>query len=238
MNYVTNQGLKQHPVFASVTDAVSSFTKRRGKQAFLHKQKPNFTLLDVGCGNDSPLFCKAARPDCNYIGLDIGQYNLSDRSRQLMDKFLLAEPSGFADAILTQRGSADAVISAHNLEHCDEPDRVLKALCEALRPGGNLFLAFPCEQSTSFPRRSGTLNFFDDATHHNILRFSTVLEALRQEGMQIEFAAPRYRPPLPAAAGFMLEPLSAVRKQVLPLKLTWAFWGFESIIWAHKPDGK
>jgi ubiquinone/menaquinone biosynthesis C-methylase UbiE len=171
MNHITSHGLKQHPVFASVTDAVSSFTKRRGKQAFLHKQKPNFTLLDVGCGNDSPLFCKAARPDCTYIGLDIGEYNLSARSRQLMDKFLLAKPSEFADVILTQRGSIDAVISAHNLEHCDEPDKVLHAMCDVLRPGGNLFLAFPCEQSTSFPKRAGTLNFFDGATHHNILRF-------------------------------------------------------------------
>jgi SAM-dependent methyltransferase len=151
-----------------------------------------------------------------------------------MDKFLLTEPSRFAHTIRGLGCTLDAVISAHNLEHCDEPDKVLKAICEVLRPGGNLFLAFPCEQSTSFPRRSGTLNFFDDATHRIVPDFSAVLDTLREERMQIEFAAPRYRPPVPYLAGAVLEPVSAVRKQVLPLKLTWAFWGFESVIWAHK----
>jgi hypothetical protein len=47
----------------------------------------------------------------------------------------------------------DAVISSHNLEHCDDPAAVRDSMVVALRPGSSLFLAFPCEESVRVPRR-------------------------------------------------------------------------------------
>lgn len=78
--------------------------------------------------------------------------------------YRLAAPEEFALAI-SEFGGMDAVVSLHNIEHCDDPAAVLAAIGRALVPGGRLYLALPCEASARFPRRRGTLNFFDDTTH-------------------------------------------------------------------------
>ena len=37
-----------------------------------------------------------------------------------------------------------------------------------LKQGGMLYLSFPCYDSLYFPRRMGTLNYYDDETHTEI----------------------------------------------------------------------
>lgn len=46
----------------------------RGKGGFLKTLPRGSTLLDVGCGNGSPYWFKANRPDLYYVGLDVGDY--------------------------------------------------------------------------------------------------------------------------------------------------------------------
>ena len=108
--------------------------KPKGRNAFLYSLPPNPRILDVGCGNNSPALVKRTRPDCWYIGLDIDDYNQAGASRSLADEYVTVSSSRFVDAIAQYRNSVDAVISSHNLEHCDEPLRVLNAMLEALRP--------------------------------------------------------------------------------------------------------
>jgi SAM-dependent methyltransferase len=205
--------------------------RRKGKAAFLRTLPRNARLLDVGCGNDSPRRFKAERPDIWYIGLDIQDYNQS--APQFANEYVVVDAGAFASTIEQFDCQLDAVVSAHNLEHCSEPQDVLKAMLRALRPGGRIYLSFPCEKSTSFPRRRGTLNFFDDATHVAPPPWDSVLSTIEREGLSLDFAAKRYRSPIMWLIGLVVEPASAVRSLVMPG--TWDLYGFESVIWASRP---
>ncbi|MBB3606991.1 SAM-dependent methyltransferase [Mycolicibacterium sp. BK556] len=189
-------------------------------------------VFDVGCGNDSPYLFKSIRPDIRYVGLDVGDYYQEHEPAEYADDYVVVPVSQFLNAIQQRAEQFDAVVSAHNLEHCDDPDNVVKAMAQALRPGGRLYLAFPSAASLSMPSRQGTLNFFDDTTHVRPPDFQNVLRLLRAEGVTIDFAAERYRPPSRVVIGALNEPVSRMRKQVM--RGTWALYGFETVIWGRK----
>lgn len=212
---------------------IACLLRRRGKQAFLKSLPPGARVLDVGCGNNSPRDAKMLRPDIVYTGLDVADYNQQD-SLQYADAYVLIAPAEFAGAISAHAGTMDAVVSSHNLEHCDDPTAVLRAMATALRPGGRLFLAFPCEASVGFPSRVGCLNFFDDATHRAMPRWDTVVQTLPANGVTVLYGARRYRPLLLAAAGLLVETLASWSGRNMPAGNTWALYGFESILWGRR----
>lgn len=212
---------------------LAGWLRRRGKQAFLKSLPPGARVLDVGCGNNSPRDAKVLRPDIVYTGLDVGDYNQQD-SLRYADAYEVVPPAAFAAAIAAHAGTMDAVVSSHNLEHCDHPAAVLRAMAAALRPRGQLFLAFPCEASVGFPHRRGSLNFFDDVTHQAVPRWERVVQALRSSGVTPVYATRRYRPVLLAVAGLLLEPLSRALARNMPAGATWALYGFESVIWGRR----
>jgi SAM-dependent methyltransferase len=213
---------------------LKTLLRSHGKVAFVNRLPQGTVLLDVGCGSNSPARVKAQRPDIVYIGLDVRDYNHTVPPALHADRYIVVPPAGFAAEIEKLRGQCDAVISSHNLEHCLEPERVLSAITDALRPGGRLYLSFPAEESVNFPRRAGTLNFRDDPTHDRMPRYRHVLAVLEAHCMVIQFARKRYRPPLLFLAGLLLEPISALTKRTMPGLVTWALYGFESIIWAMR----
>jgi SAM-dependent methyltransferase len=207
----------------------------RGRATFLSSLEINVHVLDVGCGNNSPAYFKWLRPDFHYTGIDVGDYNQSGDPKAVADEYIIVRPEEFAVAIERCKDSMDAVVSAHNLEHCDEPQRVLIAMADALKLGGRLYLSFPCEQSVGFPNRAGSLNFYDDGTHTAAPPvWQEVLDTLTSRGCHFDFRAKRYRPFPLALKGLMLEPISALRRQVIDDGSTWALYGFESVIWATK----
>ena len=216
-----------------VRHALVTLLRARGKQAFLRSLPSGAKVLDVGCGNNSPREAKLLRPDIFYTGVDVGDYNQQDSIRYA-DAYIVVPPARFADAIAAHAGQMDAVVSSHNLEHCDDPAAVLDAMLAALRPGGRLFLAFPCEASLRFPRRRGTLNFFDDATHKAVPRWDVVMDVFRREELTLEYSARRYRPMLLASLGLALEPLGWLMRINMPASSTWALYGFETIIWIRR----
>jgi SAM-dependent methyltransferase len=191
-------------------------------------------VLDVGCGNNSPAQFKLQRPDIVYAGLDVGDYNQTLDPGHYADEYIVAAPEGFAAAIAAFEGTCDAVVSSHNLEHCLDPDLVLKAMLAALKPGGRLYLSFPCEASLRFPKRRGSLNFHDDATHLHVPDYARTLALIEAAGFSVEFARQRYRPWALFLLGLALEPLSALLKRTMPMNATWALYGFETVIWAER----
>lgn len=221
------------PLVARCRHEIAAWLRRRGKQAFLNSLPTGARVLDVGCGNNSPRDAKVLRPDLVYLGLDVGDYNQQEAVRYA-DHYLVVTPAEFASAIAAHAGTMDAVVSSHNLEHCDDPRAVLAAMAAALRPGGQLFLAFPCEASIGFPRRRGGLNYFDDGTHQAVPGWDAVVEALRFGGVTPFFATRRYRPLALAAVGLLLEPLARALGRNMPASATWALYGFESIIWGRR----
>jgi SAM-dependent methyltransferase len=205
--------------------------RKKGKIYFIKNLKKNASLLDVGCGNGSPSICKALRHDIYYVGIDIGDYNQNNNPNDVADEYILTTPDTFSKTIANFQNKFDAVISSHNLEHCNAPNSVLLAMLRALKPGGRIYLSFPCEASISFPKRQG-LNFFDDSTHKNILNLCDVLRLVESEGFTVDIVAERNKPIILALIGMVLEPLSMFCRKVMVG--TWELYGFESIIWATK----
>ena len=208
--------------------------RRHGKYKFLKSVVPNGQLLDVGCGNNSPQMSKQQRPDIQYTGIDIGVYNQAHGFEKYVDRLILTSSESFPEEIEKFKEAVDAVISSHNLEHCNDPYRVLLAMINSLRDYGSIYLAFPCENSTKFPSRSGTLNFYDDPTHQNLLFYDEVIAMLTQNHIVIEYSTKQYKPYLLAIVGFIFEPLSRFLNKQVPMGATWAYYGFESIIIGRK----
>ena len=99
-----------------------------------------------------------------------------------------------------------------------------------------MFLAFPCEQSVSLPSRKGTLCFYDDPSHMNMPHLAAILRTIQEIGITVDFCSRRYRPPIPFLVGLLLEPFSHILGRTLPGRVTWSFYGFETIIWLHRAD--
>lgn len=201
------------------------------KHSFVIQLKPNCELLDVGCGNNSPAMIKSVLPACRYTGIDVCE---PDPTRpNAADQYIVASPETFAAEIakLTQR--FDAVISSHNLEHCNQRFETLRAMLEALKPGGQIYLSFPCEASVDFPKRQGTLNYYDDVTHRDLPPgFHDVVASMKRHGFEIDAVTERHRPPVDWMVGRLNERRS--RRQARVLRGTWEYYGFETIIWARR----
>jgi len=167
-----------------------------------------------------------------YTGIDIGDYNQTKPN--LADNYIVVEPEKFAEAIENLPELFDGVISSHNLEHCNARNRTLDAMIKVLKPGGYLYLSFPTEESIDFPcTRNGTLNYYDDPTHKDKPPvFDEIIKTIHANGMEVVFASKSYKPFFFYLIGFLLEWKSKKDKEV---KIwTWAYWGFETIIWAKK----
>lgn len=205
-----------------------------GKDAFIAHLPSSVKVFDIGCGNRSPQRTKELRSDIYYVGLDVGDYFQNVASLKYADEYRTTSSENFVSEISKEHLNFDAVISSHNLEHCSDQYGVLRAMSGALRPGGQMYLAFPCAESVNFPSRVGTLRFSDDPSHQLPLVWQDTIGHLSHFGMRVVFSRKRYRPILPFLLGMALEPVSALFRTVMPLGFTWAFWGFESVIWAEK----
>lgn len=194
------------------------------------------SILDVGCGNGSASRIKSIREDLRYCGIDITGYMISDANKALMDSYFLFRPEQFAAGILSIGRTFDAVLSNHNLEHCNEPMEVLESMTRAVKPGGHLYLAFPSEASVNLPSRTGCLNFHDDPSHQTVLDFDDLIDTLTSMEFQISRAVRRNHGTAGIGwlLGALLEPWSYLSGKVLPF--TWYFWGFESVIVARRPE--
>jgi SAM-dependent methyltransferase len=208
--------------------------RKHGKAGFIRSVVKRGKILDVGCGNNSPFDTKQKRPDIHYTGLDIGEYNQLLGYEKYVDRLLLTNPENFHLEIEKYSNEFDAVISSHNLEHCNNPNEVLLALTKALKKDGKIYFAFPCEKSVTFPSRKGTLNFFDDLSHQNIVSFDNTINILKNNNIVIDFSARQYKPLVLSIIGLIFEPISRILNRQVPFGSTWAYYGFETIIIGHK----
>jgi len=207
-----------------------------GKWGFLKSVVRNGKILDVGCGNNSPLYTKHKRPDINYTGIDIAVYNQITEYEKYAARFILTSPENFHLEIEQFTEKFDAVISAHNLEHCNNYKGVLLAMIKSLKKDGKIFLSFPCEKSTTFPKGRGGLNFYDDSTHINIINFNEIIKILKENNIVIDFSVQQSKPLGLFIIGLVLEPISRICNKIAPFRTTWALYGFETIIIGHKTE--
>lgn len=233
----TNVRVPQNPIIKFLRQTLKNIIwPPYSRHNFLKKRQGRGTLLDVGCGNDSSYIIKSNYPDIVYTGIDIGIYN--QRKPDLADTYIITTPENFAEKIEEMSNSFDIVVSSHNLEHCNDRKRTLMAMIKALRKGGTLYLSFPSEESVNFPKhREGTLNYYDDPTHRDMPpNFNEIITTLKENDMHILFASKSYKPFFMHLLGFLLERKSKRENKVK--YWTWAYWGFEAIIWAEKNSSK
>lgn len=193
-------------------------------------------ILDVGCGNNSPYKVKQILPNAFYVGIDICE--IDDLGSNSSYNYILASPDDFSGSISKIEHKFDAVISSHNLEHCNDLWGTLNSMIDSLNDGGLIYISFPCSESQFFPARIGTLNYFDDETHQlTPPDFLKIISKLESSNFIIEYSNRRYRPIFLFFIGLILEPISALFRR--KLYGTWELYGFESIIWARKVgDGR
>jgi 2-polyprenyl-3-methyl-5-hydroxy-6-metoxy-1,4-benzoquinol methylase len=203
----------------------------RGRTAFLLNLKSKSIILDVGCGNNSASKIKKILSDCYYVGIDVSNYNNDELS--YADEYILTSPEEFSNRISKEREKFDAVISAHNLEHCQKYEKTIQAIVSALKGGGKMYLSFPSEGSLNFPSRNGTLNYYDDPSHSKTIpKYQEVINILKSQNMEIIYSTRSYKPIFLFFIGAIIEPLaSKIKKNLIG---TWEFYGFETIIWAQK----
>ncbi len=146
---------------------LETLIRRKGKMAFVKSLKNNASLLDVGCGNNSPIRYKALRPDLYYVGIDIDDYNQSRNPNEVADEYIYTPPDLFSDTISNFPNKFDAVISSHNLEHCNNPILTLKAMLKVLKKSGCLTFHSQVKQASHF-QKDVDLEFFDDETHKEL----------------------------------------------------------------------
>lgn len=210
-----------------------------GKDLFLRSLRnvPETRILDVGCGNRSPQVVKSILDKVYYVGIDVGDYNQTNASKKYADEYHIVSGEEFAAEIEKHKDAFDAVISSHNIEHCKEPERVLRAMIASLSEGGRIYMAFPSEESQYFPGdRNGCLNFYDDSSHNKVPNWAKINSILEEQNIQILFRIKNNRPYLLRKIGELNETKSAEMKTVLAG--TWEYYGFESIIWGKKRRNK
>jgi 2-polyprenyl-3-methyl-5-hydroxy-6-metoxy-1,4-benzoquinol methylase len=191
-------------------------------------------ILDIGCGNNSPTLAKRWLPGSHYSGADIQRYNNSDADLAAMDNFYLlgVDGSGY-DAI--PDGSFDLVILHHVLEHMFKPNLTLSTICQKLKPGGYIWIAFPSLRSLSLPSAKGTLQFCDDDTHVYLPDIREVSNVLLANGFTIKHAGTSRDIPR-ALIGAALLPWALGRK-LFTGKLSEGLWhilGFEDHVFGQR----
>ena len=193
--------------------------------------KSGMTVLDVGCGSNSPVKLKSFFPNLTIHGIDI--YDVGNHAKNALSEFYLSSSDSFDTDINSIIDLFDCVISHHNLEHCIHRDLVLASMCKKLKPEGLLFLCFPSLQSPNLPSRKGTLNYFDDTTHVSPpIDSQDLIIKLVNNKMEILFFASTYKPVIMRHIGRILEPISKRAGKVLPG--TWSYYGFETVLVAQK----
>src|ERR1700733_1739596 len=137
-------GLRIKPRLASVF-------RRHRKIDFLTRLPSKCEILDVGCGSNSPYLVKSLFHDYTYTGIDV--YDYGQTKPNLADHYVLVDRHRFPDGLLAFGKKFNAVISSHNLEHCDNRDDTLDAMMSVVKDGGRLYISFPTETSVTFPSR-------------------------------------------------------------------------------------
>jgi len=121
-----------------VPQNIDIFGLRKAIQKSLEEHLPEMegVILDVGCGQKPyrDLILSEKSSVTNYIGLDFTENPIHDNDPEITWQ---------KGKIPLQDKSIDSAICTEVLEHCPDPENILKEIYRVLRPGGNLFLTVP-----------------------------------------------------------------------------------------------
>ena len=217
---------------ADLTHFLKKTLRPRGQRAFLSSiKKDNPKILDVGCGNTSSVFLKAVKPNSMVYGIDVGDFNQSDESKDLYDNYITVQPEMFSQAIENIQEDFDVIISNHNIEHCNDAESTFRAMVDRTAIGGHLFIATPSLNSVDFPSRGGGLFFYDDPTHRHPVDLLRLFES-ESDRLECNYYSESSKPIAWYLIGWVQELFSRRIDRIL--LGTWDYYGFEQIMWVQK----
>ncbi len=188
-------------------------------------------ILDVGCGNNSPAHIKSILPDCVYTGIDVSNYNQTKPN--VADNYILTSEEGFAESISQMPNRFDAVISSHNLEHCNQREETLLSMLRSLKSGGAILSHLSLREQREFPfqrRYSELLRRQNPQRPAAFLHLvARNLKSKWYEGNLFNSCAQT----LYSLFDWLVERAISRRKNKTDY-YTWAYYGFQTIIWAEK----
>jgi SAM-dependent methyltransferase len=195
-------------------------------------RKKEFTMLDVGCGNNSASTTLQFFPKVHYHGIDMGTYNNTEEDFALMEKFYDKDLS--KDSLDDVPDFYfDLVMFSHVIEHLPNGLDVVRRLSRKLKPGGRIYIEWPSVRTLSFPHKPGTLNFCDDPTHICIYDLREIANVLLEEGHYIIKAGKKR-----IWSRVLLTPIVLLYIKLKGEKGTggayWDLYGFADFIYAEK----
>jgi len=201
---------------------------------FFHRQLKNkkFSILDIGAGSHSPTITKKYFKNCEYHGVDIGNYNNSDGDMQAMDRYFEMDVTKLKfDEI--PGNYYDVIMLSHIIEHLYNGDKVVEGLLPKLKKGGLIYIEYPGERSTHLPKMKSTLNFYDDVTHVRVFSIPEIAGLLTNNGCQVlKSGTRRYWPYM------LLMPMILVYKAIQKGQVQggtfWDILGFAEYVYAKK----
>jgi len=193
-------------------------------------------ILDIGCGNHSPLTTKHWFPNCTYHGLDIETYNNSADDVAVIDRFYQVDLRTDSLSCVPD-ASFDLVIFSHVIEHIENGEEVVQRLSKKLKPGGLLYIECPSERSLTLPKGAQSLNFHDDPTHVRLYSLGTLEAACRDAGLRVTKAGVRRdgMQMLMSATIFLPKQILTLLRERKPWgPPLWDFLGFAHFVVAQK----
>jgi len=117
------------------------------RSQFLPKNKDGYDHLEIGPGHGLFLVFAAKDPRAGSLcGWDISPSSLRQTKEALQTMGVNADVTVEENDVVTadkDENRFDSIICSEVLEHVEEPQRALRNLLKALRPGGRLFLNIP-----------------------------------------------------------------------------------------------
>ena len=168
---------------AAWNEAASHGPGFRSRYALIlrHLRKVNLgtRLIDVGAGHGHLLLAiHSAHPSLQLSAVEHGPEAL-EQLRSLSGIDCIFEASASAPVGKAEQGSYDSVICSEVLEHVDEHEELLDALCALLRPGGRLLLTVPL-------RPELWTQVDDHVGHRRRYKNGELAELCRQRGLLVE----------------------------------------------------
>lgn len=106
------------------------------------ERQQGLQVLDVGCGNGTALTRFLALDGNRVLGIDTHEASI-EYARRHVDVPGVEFRVAAIDSLLSEDRRFDAVVFADVLEHVHEPERILAAGVQLLRPGGRVLVTVP-----------------------------------------------------------------------------------------------
>ena len=177
--------------------------------AYVRRARPlsNLRVLDVGCGGGLLTEAMAAE-GARATGIDLSEQLIDIACLHLLESGLQAEYRVVSAEALAaeQPGTFDAVTCMEMLEHVPDPQAIVQACFDVLKPGGSLFLSTinrtPAAFAMAIVGAEYVARLLPKGTHdyRSFIKPSELASALRHAGFVLEDVSGLHYNPLTRTA--------------------------------------